>query len=49
MIWNILGVIVAVGFVAAVDWSLWVPIPVGLILPLVVVLMGGVIKGSLNR
>ena len=39
MIWNIFGLALVILFVNLVDWSLWVSIPVGILISAFVVLL----------
>lgn len=39
LVWNIIGIGMVVLFVRAVDWSLWVSVPVGLFASAIIVLL----------
>lgn len=49
IIYNIIGIVFVVMFTQFVDWSLFLSIPVGIVLAIVLVIFLGVIQGMLRR
>ena len=49
MFWNILGIVIVIGFVFLSGWEWYASLPIGIVVAAVVVIFGGFIKGKLNQ
>ena len=45
---NVIGVVALIGFVQTVDWSLWLSIPVGIVVSGLIVIALGYIRGAMT-
>jgi hypothetical protein len=46
LFWNVLGVCIVFGFVALVDWSPWVSVPVGVLIAALTVVLVSYLKAK---